>query len=249
MKYHIETACDQGVVRSNNEDAICYGNCVVKNEKLNVQWMLIADGVGGHKAGEVASGQLVDYINNAFEQLKKQPEQGWLAWIEQQIQSANQAIYNQALSQPSYEGMSTTGVLLVIDNHQCYLGWVGDSRAYTLSNHQLKQQTKDHTMIQYLVDKGAITAEEAQKSNTKNLLSKAIGAKSELEVEVLSFSVQVGDALLLSTDGLHDYLTDEQLTQYMANSNVNHSVCSDMIAQSIDQSSKDNITVGIIKIY
>jgi len=245
MKFHVETACDQGVVRSNNEDTICYGN----DEKLGVFWMLIADGVGGHKAGEVASDFLADHVEQVFEQLTQAPEQGWLLWVEQQLMQANNGIYKLAQSQASYQGMSTTGVFIVIDNKQCHLAWVGDSRAYSLSNNLLKQETIDHTMIQYLVDKGAITAEEAKKSNTKNLLSKAIGAKDNVEVDSLSLSVNAGDTLMLSTDGLHDYLSDEQLARYMENSNINHSVCSDMISQSIAQSSRDNITVGIIKIY
>jgi len=245
MMYHIETACDQGVVRSNNEDAICYDH----NKKVDVLWMLIADGVGGHKAGEVASEYLINYFDHAFSQLTQSPEQGWLPWIEEHFTLVNEGIFKQSQAESSHQGMSTTGVLLVIDSKQCYLGWVGDSRAYSLSESVLKQQTKDHTMIQYLLDKGAITAEEAQKSNTKNLLAKAIGTKETIEVDVLSFGVKVGDTLLLSTDGLHDYLTTEQLALFMKNSNTTQSVCSDMIAQSINQSSKDNITVGIIKIY
>ena len=243
--FHIETACDQGVVRSNNEDAICHGH----NKKVDVLWMLIADGVGGHKAGEVASEYLTNYFEQVFNQLTQLPEQGWLTWIEEQFTLANEGIYQQAQSDVSYQGMSTTGVLLLIHNEQCYLVWVGDSRAYLLSENVLKQQTKDHTMIQYLVDKGAITAEEAQNSNTKNLLSKAIGTKESIEVDVLSISVKVGDTLMLSTDGLHDYLSEDQLARFMENSNTTQSVCSDMIAQSISQSSKDNITVGIINIY
>lgn len=245
MMFHIETACDQGVVRSNNEDAICHDH----NKKVDVLWMLIADGVGGHKAGEVASAYLTNYFEQVFNQLTQLPAQGWLPWIDNHFTLANEGIYQQAQSDASYQGMSTTGVLLLIHNEQCYLGWVGDSRAYVLSENVLKQQTKDHTMIQYLVDKGAITVEEAQNSNTKNLLSKAIGTKESIEVDVLSISVKVGDTLMLSTDGLHDYLSEDQLAGFMKNSNTTQSVCNDMITQSISQSSKDNITVGIINIY
>jgi protein phosphatase len=259
MKYQVEITTDQGAVRPNNEDAIRYG----ANKKLGILWMLIADGMGGHKAGEVASEMLVSHIQNKVKKLSIEPQQGWNDWVKTQLMDANLEIYNAAQDNIDYEGMGTTGVLAIISNSQCYIGWIGDSRAYLLRDQTLTQQTTDHSMIQYLLDKGAITSDDAAKSNTKHLLSRAIGVKEKVVVDVKSLEIYPGDILMLSTDGVHDYLSQEvieaYLKKYAASSNeiVNGSfqerndsgVCNDMVNQAIAQSSKDNLTIGLIKIY
>jgi len=255
MNYLISTLCEQGNFRSNNEDAICYGF----NEKLSITWMVIADGMGGHLAGEVASGLLIDYIEQKIMQLETSPESGWCDWITKQVVAANDVIFNHAQTQLQCKGMGTTGVLAIFDKQQCSIGWVGDSRAYLLRDGQLNAKTEDHTMIQYLLNKGAITANEAEKSNTKNLLSRAIGSKKDLLVDTVSYDVINGDTMMLSTDGLHDYLTKAEISEHMTefasvkNDNVCHdyngeSVCNKMIEQAIVQLSKDNLTLGLITI-
>ena len=249
MKFFVQSACEQGAVRTNNEDAICYG----ESAELGVFWMLVADGMGGHQAGEVASNILVDYVKEQFEQLKKIPDQPWTDWMRLQISQANAAIFEHAQSATQYQGMGTTGVFIVIHANQANIAWVGDSRAYLLREHVLSLQTQDHTMIQYLLNKGAITADEAEKSNTKNLLSRAVGIKETVEVDVLTIPVEYGDTFLLSTDGLHDYLKENELADYMAsfsveNTETNKAISFNMIEQAIAQSSKDNVTLGMIKL-
>lgn len=244
MIFEINSACDQGVVRAKNEDAISHGKIVA----LQVAWMVIADGVGGNKAGEVASHLLTAHIQEAIADLAKTPEQGWQAWIAQQIELANEVIYVSAEQNASYHGMSTTGVVVVIENNQCNVAWVGDSRAYGLSDSKLTQHTQDHTMINFLLNKGAITAEEAENSNTKNLLSKAIGNNETVKVDCVSWQLKPGDTIMLSTDGLHDSLSKAQLLDAMEKSKFRKDICSDMITQAIEQGSKDNITVGLINI-
>jgi|GEM_PF-494765 len=255
MNYQVSTLCEQGNFRSNNEDAICYGF----HEKLNVFWMIVADGMGGHLSGEVASGLLIDYIKQKISRLETLPESGWCDWIAKQMTVANSIIFDRAQNQTQCQGMGTTGVLTVFDKQQCSIGWVGDSRAYLLRNHQLSLQTEDHTMIQYLLNKGAITANEAEKSNTKNLLSRAIGSKQDVEVDTISYDVVNGDTIMLSTDGLHDYLTKADISTHMADflslSNTSTfseadgiSICKKMIEQAIMQLSKDNVTLGLISI-
>jgi len=242
MNFTIQSLCHQGVVRSNNEDAICYGI----DQQNKVAWMLIADGMGGHNAGEVASAMLVEHVKAQWDQLNFNNPPNWLAWITEQLNTANLAILSQAEKSVSQQGMGTTGVLVVLEANICHLGWIGDSRAYFLKNNQLSQETIDHTMLQELVNKGAITAETAKQSNTKNLLSQAIGVQKNISVGTVTVELNNGDSMMLSTDGLHDYLSDDDIKYYLLRFAKKEDICRDMINQAIAQKSRDNLTVGLV---
>jgi protein phosphatase len=144
--------------------------------------------------------------------------------------------------------MGTTGVLMIIENNKCHFGWVGDSRAYSLKNNILMQETIDHTMIQELVNKGAITPEAAKKANTKNLLSQAIGVREKISVDTKTIAINQGDIIMLSTDGLHDYLSEQEIKQYVASSPTENNICHDMIYRAMAQNSRDNLTVGLVSL-
>jgi len=242
MNYHIKSLCHQGSIRDNNEDAISYGI----HKELGVVWMLIADGMGGHNAGEVASAMLVDHIKCQWNKVSITKQASWLTWISDQLNAANLNIYKQAKNTLGQQGMGTTGVLMVIENNKCHIGWVGDSRAYTLKSEVLAQETVDHTMIQELVNKGAITAETAKKANTKNLLSQAIGVREKISVDTRTIEINQGDTIMLSTDGLHDYLNDLEMTRYLSDFSPEKDVCHDMIYRAMAQNSRDNLTLGLV---
>lgn len=244
MNYHIKSLCHQGTIRDNNEDAISYGI----HKELDVVWMLIADGMGGHNAGEVASAMLVKHIKSAWSKVSITNQANWLTWITEQLNGANLNIFKQAKNTAGQQGMGTTGVLIVIENNKCHLGWVGDSRAYTLKDKSLVQETVDHTMLQELVNKGAISAETAKNANTKNLLSQAIGVRKKISVDTKTIVINSGDTIMLSTDGLHDYLTEEEISHYLTDFKTKKDVCDDMINHAIDQNSRDNLTVGLINL-
>jgi protein phosphatase len=244
MNFHIKSLCHQGSIRDNNEDAISYAI----HQELDVVWMLIADGMGGHNAGEVASAMLVDQIKYAWGKVSITKQASWLTWITEQLNTANLNILKQAKNTVGQQGMGTTGVLMVIENNKCHIGWVGDSRAYTLKNNNLVQETIDHTMLQELVNKGAISAETAKNANTKNLLSQAIGVREKIAVDTATIAIESGDTIMLSTDGLHDYLTEEEINQYLSQFSTERDVCDDMVNQAIAQNSRDNLTVGLINL-
>jgi protein phosphatase len=143
--------------------------------------------------------------------------------------------------------MGTTGVLMVLEANNCYIGWIGDSRAYSLKNNQLLQETTDHTMLQELVNKGVISAETAKQSNTKNLLSQAIGVQKKISVGTVTVELNHGDSMMLSTDGLHDFLSDDDINHYLLRFTKNEDICHDMIKQAIAQKSRDNLTVGLVR--
>ncbi|HBY86538.1 MAG TPA: serine/threonine-protein phosphatase [Colwellia sp.] len=244
MNFHIKSLCHQGSIRDNNEDAISYAI----HQELDVVWMLIADGMGGHNAGEVASAMLVDQIKYAWGKVSITKQASWLTWITEQLNTANLNILKQAKNTVGQQGMGTTGVLMVIENNKCHIGWVGDSRAYTLKNNNLVQETIDHTMLQELVNKGAISAETAKNANTKNLLSQAIGVREKISVDTATIAIESGDTIMLSTDGLHDYLTEQEISQYLSQFSTERDVCDDMVNQAIAQNSRDNLTVGLINL-
>lgn len=244
MNFHIKSLCHQGAIRDNNEDAISYGI----HKELGVVWMLVADGMGGHNAGEVASKMLVDHIKSEWGKVSITNQANWLTWITEQLNAANLSIFKQAKQTESQQGMGTTGVLMVIENNKCHLGWVGDSRAYTLKDNSLVQETVDHTMIQELVNKGAISAETAKKANTKNLLSQAIGVRKKISVDTATIAINSGDTIMLSTDGLHDYITEQEISDYLSMFSTDKDVCHDMVYRAIAKNSRDNLTVGLINL-
>ncbi len=247
MNFEFQSLCDQGAVRPNNEDAIKFG--LAADDK--VAWMIIADGMGGHQAGEVASGILVDEIQRAFTGLSDIEKIDWSCWIEIELNRANNKIFAQSQKNSEQKGMGTTAVLAIIHNQQCHIGWVGDSRCYLYRSDEsekqkLSQLTVDHTMIQALLDKGAITPKEAETSNNKNMLSKAMGIKKGVEVDTKQVTIHKHDILLLSTDGLHDSLDHTNLESIVARISDHSDVGKSLIEQAIKGGSKDNITFGSI---
>ncbi len=249
IKFSFQSICDQGAVRPNNEDAIKFGLA----DDGNLAWMVIADGMGGHLAGEVASGLLVDEIETAFNNLDDFNSQDWLCWIEIELNRANNKIFAQAQKNIEQKGMGTTAVLAIIHQQQCYLGWVGDSRCYRYRIDKIKpdnliQLTIDHTMIQALLDKGAISQKEAEASNNKNMLSRAIGVKKGIDVDTRQVTIYEHDILLLSTDGLHDSLSLESFESSIKKISKGQEIGNELVKKAVTQGSKDNITFGSIRV-
>ncbi len=252
MKYIFQNISDQGAYRSNNEDAIRFGEL----EKANLAWMIIADGMGGHLAGEVASQLLVEKVEAQIAALTdikdydQWQESNWCQWISDTLQAANRQIYDEAQKNAEQKGMGTTAVLAILHKNHAYIGWVGDSRAYLFRSDQnspeLIQLTRDHTMIQTLLDKGAITEKEAEQSNQKNMLSKALGVSKQVEVDCICEALQALDILLLSTDGLHDSLSADSLIMSLLQIAKDQPVAYQLVEESIEAGSKDNITFGSI---
>lgn len=285
MEYQFQIQCDQGAFRSNNEDAILYG---VKNLNKSdsvlkkFAWMVIADGMGGHNAGEVASEILTEHVQSAISSLESIKNIDWSHWLIEQIKIANSKIFEQSLDNPDQHGMGTTGVIAILVGEETFIGWVGDSRCYWLGDacldrsldkgleqdveqnleqnseqatqetlepcleQTLKQLTKDHTMVQLFVDKGVMTQEEADNANNKNMLSRAIGIKESIEVDTVQHSLHKGDVIFLSTDGLHDSLTNAQLIDYLTKASKGDPIETQMLKEALTAGSRDNISFGAI---
>jgi protein phosphatase len=247
MTYQFQSVSDRGAVRPNNEDAVKYGVHLTQD----FAWAVIADGMGGHLAGEVASQLLVDEIETAVNQVTIDQNHDWLCWIEIELNRANNRIYAESKTTTEQTGMGTTAVVAIIHQSTCYVGWVGDSRCYLYrnsDNQSFRQLTRDHTMIEMLLAKGAITEKDAENSTNKNMLSRAIGVKRGVDVDTCCLPVFDQDIILLSTDGLHDSLGNKEFVDCIHKIERREHVANELVERAIRNGSKDNISFASIQI-
>ena len=195
---------DIGMVREVNQDYVFVSDLPVgKLPNLFV----VADGMGGHKAGEFASRFTVEVVKEALaESSEETPE----AMIIQAITSANRKLLETAKQDSRMEGMGTTLVVATVIERTLYLANVGDSRLYLL-NDEIKQVTKDHSLVQEMVRLGGIKQEEAKNHPDKNIITRAIGAKEDVEVDFYEYRLKQGDMILMCTDGLSNMVEDGEM--------------------------------------
>ncbi|OBS10315.1 Stp1/IreP family PP2C-type Ser/Thr phosphatase [Acidihalobacter prosperus] len=239
------TATDTGRVRSNNEDALAV------DTSLGV--FVLADGMGGHKGGEIASNlaitSLLDRLRQTLPPLKPGQLDEALGYthesiaIREAVIHANRTIYESAQAQPQYEGMGTTLVVAVFYDNRLSIAHVGDSRIYRLRNDQLEQITSDHTMLQELIDRGFYTEEEAQRSMHRNLVTRALGVEGSVAVDIQEELVLPGDLYLLCSDGLHDLVGDAQLAERLAACTDLNQCAQTLVDDANNQGGKDNISL------
>ena len=234
---------DVGKRRNTNQDfAATYVN------KANVTLALLADGMGGHRAGDVASRQAVSEIGTAWEQTELTDSEKTAQWLIQKIQAESQVIFQKGQEQEELSGMGTTIIALALLGDQCTIANVGDSRAYLLRNQVLTQITEDHSLVNELVKSGQITAEMALNHPRKNVLTRSIGMPSEVEVDVAIHFIADGDYLLLCSDGLTNMVSDEEITATIQENPVLEEAVQSLIDQANERGGVDNITVLLIKV-
>ena len=243
----IATATDSGMVRSHNEDSIAADG--------EAGLAVLADGMGGYNAGEVASGIAVELIKSEMKKALagKKPEelngQSAEQLITEHSTRANAAIYQAAQSQPQYSGMGTTLVVALWHDNHVSVGHIGDSRLYRLRDGVLEQVTRDHSLLQEQIDSGMITKEQARHSQNKNLVTRAVGIDPEVETEVHTYSVQPGDVYLLCSDGLSDMVTDEDVQLTLSSLAANLPLAAQqLVQQANDNGGRDNVSVILVRI-
>ena len=228
--YH---ATHVGKVRKNNEDAlIC----------IDPEIFVVADGMGGQAAGEVASQILIDTVKNFLPVI---PEPLNEDILQKAILKANAAILREVEKNPAYKGMGTTATILHIYNRRAYYAHVGDSRIYRLKNKNLEQITEDHSYVEELVRAGEITADEAKVHPMKNILTRAVGAVEDIEVDTASVTVEIGDIFLLCTDGLTNMVDDETIKKILLTST---NPAENLIQAALKGGGNDNISVIVVGI-
>lgn len=237
MNLHAGAKTDVGLTRSNNEDA-----CHLDTGR---GLFIVADGMGGHAAGEIASRLAVDtvcdYLPDAGTDNLQQS-------LRQSVEQANLAVRQAAAEHPDWQGMGTTLSILLIDRGEALLSHVGDSRIYRLRDGCLELLTQDHSLVGEQLRQGILSEQEARDSSLGHILLQAIGISPELDIFQARCRLAAGDRFLLCSDGLTDMLEEEELGVILARDAAPPELCAELIDRALEQGGKDNITVVIVDI-
>jgi PPM family protein phosphatase len=242
---------DTGKVREHNEDMIAFDG--------ELGLLVLADGMGGYNAGEVASGiavkTIVNLVREAIERedLRLPDQASGLSRssiiLRDAIHRANKIIYQTARSQPQCEGMGTTVVGVLFFDNRVSIAHVGDSRVYRLRSQQLEQVTLDHSLLQELVDRGFYSPEEAQRAANKNYVTRALGVEPTVEVELQEEAVHKGDYYILCSDGLSDMVGDDDIAVTVNTFGANiDAVAGHLVQLANDNGGKDNVSVALAQV-
>lgn len=237
---------DPGCQRELNEDQIFFHRpddpALLKKKGLLV---LVADGMGGHSAGEVASGMAVEIINRAYFDDASTPG----AALKSALQQANSEIHKASLGQDGLRGMGTTCTALVLQNGSAVAAHVGDSRLYLVRGGQIYLMTEDHSEVMEMVKRGLISLEEARHHPDKNVILRAIGSHPEVQVSTWDepFPTREGDRFLLCSDGLYDLVEDDEIKRVIEQSQPAEA-CESLIALAKERGGHDNISVAVVSL-
>ncbi|MGI6158029.1 MAG: Stp1/IreP family PP2C-type Ser/Thr phosphatase [Saccharofermentanales bacterium] len=234
----------QGLVRERNEDAYAL-------DASDGEWPLIfvvADGLGGHKNGELASHTAVEFIvaylrehlpdTNDPEHIK--------AVLEEALQKTNVKVYLTSLEDDANTGMGTTLTLVVLFEHSCYIAHVGDSRCYMLRDHVLERLTSDDTYVSRMVEMGTLSEEESIHHPSRHILTQALGYPEYIDPDIIHVDLLEKDRFLLSSDGLHGILAADAIREALDQCETPDDVAASLIEQTLEAGAPDNVTVVVI---
>jgi protein phosphatase len=231
---------DIGIVRSGNED-----NYLMLAER---GVFIVADGMGGHAAGEVASEMAVRITSHQIGSLRGLSDEQAGERVSAAIRAANDAIFERTISEHDKRGMGTTATVLVLMPRRYLIGQVGDSRAYLLRGGQFQQLTKDHSYVQEQVDAGLLTPEQARVHPYSNVITRCVGASGDVVPDIYFGTLEKGDVLLLASDGLTGMLEDEQLNRILSSDGGPQYWVDRMITEANRRGGLDNITAIVVRI-
>lgn len=243
--FNIVALSDTGLMREHNEDSIALD--------AEVRLAVLADGMGGYNAGEVASAMttaaLIDALRAFLAGGGEYAAPDIEAAMRDEIMRANRIVFEAAQRDQACEGMGTTVVAALCHGSSITVGHVGDSRMYRLRDGVLEAITRDHSLLQEQMDAGLITAEEAQYSHNRNLITRAIGVMPDVEPEVHSYAVQDGDTYLMCTDGLYGLVEHEDMQASLMALRGNLDLCAQQLVQMAnDHGGSDNISLILMRI-
>jgi serine/threonine protein phosphatase Stp1 len=229
LRLEVDVNTHQGCVRTANEESL--------SSSLRQQVWAIADGMGGHKNGQFASQKLAAAIHEAA---VPDDLEGACRAVADAIYAANDQVFAEA--QRAGEQMGSTIVALLIRDSEFAVLWAGDSRAYLLRDDVLHQLSKDHTQVQEMLDRGLLSESEAADHPMGHVLARAVGVQSDLEIDAISDTAQVGDTFLLCSDGLHGVMNDQEITQIIAN--WGRESAAKLVEECLERGAPDNVTVA-----
>ncbi|GGJ86400.1 protein phosphatase [Lentibacillus kapialis] len=240
MKAYFQT--DQGRIRPHNED----DGGVFYNQTGQLL-AIIADGMGGHQAGDVASQMATSFIQNKWEQADSfQSSEASEKWLKDAFEEANLALLEHAQNNEACAGMGTTVVAAICTDEFVAVAHIGDSRCYKLTDGEFKQITEDHSLVNELVRSGELSEEDAEHHPRKNVLLKALGTEADITPDTQSTKWRSESKLLLCSDGLTNKVTDEELSSFIQEQEDVRSVGRDMIELANERGGEDNISLVIV---
>jgi len=232
---------DAGKVRDHNEDSVI----IVKNDE-DSYLMAIADGMGGHSAGEVASSIAIGYLGKYFkETFRNMSKVDAVNWIRDAVDEINTLIFQHEKTHPESKGMGTTLVMAILTKDYLLFGNVGDSSGFVMKDGNLHKVTYDHTLVNLLVSAGELTKEEASVHPKKNVLMKALGAATEIDVDIFDCDMEVSE-ILLSSDGLTGMLEREQIEKVLLSEGSIEDKVIKLINKANNRGGTDNISVAYL---
>jgi len=238
-----------GLVRKVNEDSFY---CQENYEYGKPYLCIVADGMGGHNAGEIASKMAVSeiekYIYEALKNSVGYKLDDYKNLVKDAFLFANKAVYNRSRENMDCFGMGTTLTLALIVENNLIIGHVGDSRMYLKKGEKLSRITEDHSYVAELIKNGTIKPEEANHHPQKNLITRALGTSSDLEVDIKSITVDNGDFILMCTDGLSNMLSDDEILNTIISFKEYKEVCHELINKANANGGLDNVTVVVIEV-
>lgn len=233
---------DPGKVRSHNEDSV-----IIINNEHNEFILAVADGMGGHKAGEVASAIATNHIRNSFYELETiGTKEEAIEWLRMIVKEINEEIFEYARNNPESKGLGTTLVIAIKTDDYILYGNIGDSSGYVIKNETLHKVTKDHTYVGMLLTNGKLTEETAKNHPGKNLLTRALGANDPIEIDIFDIDTSV-KGLFLCSDGLTNMLTDEQIEKTLNSNLPIEEAVIKLIKKANARGGTDNITIAYLK--
>ncbi len=232
---------DSGKVRTHNED-----NLVILNNANGEYLLAVADGMGGHKAGEVASSIAIEYIKEKFNSMTSMgTKEDSIAWIRNVAREINDRIFKYTYEHIESKGMGTTLVIAVYTNDYLLFGNIGDSSGFVYKDNKLFKVTKDHTLVNLLISTGELTEEDAKFHPKKNVLMKALGAVNPAEVDIFDVETSI-DGILLASDGLTNMLNVEQIENVLKMDLSIEEKARKLVMKSNNRGGTDNISVAIL---
>ncbi|MBX6333395.1 MAG: Stp1/IreP family PP2C-type Ser/Thr phosphatase [Gemmatimonadaceae bacterium] len=240
MQLEVGQGTNTGMIRSGNEDSY------FSDPEHGL--FVVADGMGGHAAGEVASDMAVRILADELREVHTTPGDEIPRRVEQSFKHANLAIYQRTLTEVDKQGMGTTTSLLLLRGSRYLIGQVGDSRVYLLRDGTLRQLTKDHSYVQEQVDAGVLTPEQARYHPYSNVITRCIGAGAEVQPDIYVGEVQRGDTFLVASDGLTGMVDDRRLQQLLAARAPAQRVVDALIAEANGRGGLDNITAIVVRV-
>ncbi len=226
-----------GLVREINQDSYL----VIELSEQKALAVVLADGMGGHNAGELASSLAVEY---AAEQTKAKDFTGknFASQITQIMEEANKLVYTKSLQDITHVGMGTTMIMAIVADSEINIGHVGDSRVYILRNGELKRITTDHSLVEELLQSGAITTEEAENHPSKNVITKALGCEPKIYIDNYKREIENGDKMLLCSDGLTNMVKEQEIRNVLTGTEDPEEAVDKLIEKANNYGGEDNVT-------